>query len=94
MEICEKGQEEVTAIYGFNYTCGSISSFFGKNLVKSPLRFFSAESLSSTPCHAANKAAASGQILFLVGDVLHHKNMFLDTLFVQGLLAYKTVVGL
>ena len=33
-------------------------------------------------------------ISFLVGDVLPHKNMFLDTLLVQGLLVYKTVVGL
>ena len=46
------------------------------------------------PCCAASKAAASSQILFLVGDVLPHKNMFLDTLLVQGLLVYKTVVGL
>ena len=43
----------------------------------------------STSCRAASKAAASSQILFLVGDVLPHKNMFLDTLLVQGLLVYK-----
>ena len=51
---------------------------------------------SSVPkgCRAASKAAASNQILFLVGDVLPHKNMFLDTLLVQGLLVYETVVGL
>ena len=63
-------------------------------------RFFGAERVQvwvcdlSTPCHAASKAAASSQILFLVGDVLPHKNMFLDTLLVHRLLAYKTVVGL
>ena len=39
----------------------------------------------SPPCRAASKAAASSQMLFLVGDVLPNKNMFLDTLLVQGL---------
>ena len=46
------------------------------------------------PCRVASKAAAGGQILFLVGDVLPHKIMFLDALRVQELLVYKTVVGL
>ena len=40
---------------------------------------------------AASEAAASSQILVLVGDVLPHKNVFLDTLLVQGLLVYETV---
>ena len=46
------------------------------------------------PCLAASKAAASSQILILVGVVLPHKNLFLGTLLVRGLLIYKTVVGL
>ena len=64
------------------------------------IRFFGAERVLvwvcdlSTPCCAASKAAASSQILFLVGDVLPHENMFLGTSLVQGLLVYKTVVGL
>ena len=41
-----------------------------------------------------SKAAATSQILFLVGDVVPHKNMFLDTLLVHGLLVYKAVAGL
>ena len=45
------------------------------------------------PCRAVNKAEASSKILFLVGDDLPHKNMFSDTLLVQGLLTYKAVVG-
>ena len=45
-------------------------------------------------CKSGFVSAASSQILFLVGDVLPHKNMFFDTLLVQGLLVYKTVVGL
>ena len=47
-----------------------------------------------TPCRAASEAAASSQILFWVGNVLPLQNMFLDTLFVQWLLEYNTVVGL
>ena len=59
-------------------------------LPKPTIRFLSAERVCdlSTPCRAASKAAASSQILFLVGDVLPHKNMFVDILLVQGLLAY------
>ena len=48
----------------------------------------------SAPCRAASKAASSSQILVLVGDVLPHKNMFLNTLLVEVLLVYKTVDGL
>ena len=46
------------------------------------------------PCHAASKAVASSQILLYVSNVLPRKSMFLDTLLVQGLLAYKIVFGL
>ena len=62
-------------------------------------RLFSAERVQVwvcdllTPCRAA-RAAANSKISFLVGDVLPHKNMFLDTLLVQGLLVYKIFVGL
>ena len=43
------------------------------------------------PCRTANKDAYSN-ILFLV-DVLPDKNVFLSTLLLQELLAYKTVFG-
>ena len=46
------------------------------------------------PCLGAIKAAASCRILVLVGYGLPHENMFLDTLLVVGLLAYKTDFGL
>ena len=73
---------------------------FVKHVEVDTNRFFGAERVYvwicdlSTPCRAASKAAASSQISFLVGDVLPHKNIFLDTLLVQGLLVYKTVFGL
>ena len=63
-----------------------LSESYDKNFSESDLDFlvtrcFGAKRVKawvcdvSTQCHAASKAAASSQILFLVGDVLPLKNM-------------------